>query len=313
MTPLSSKPRVFGVDYQFLSCGDVFTQGLEHAAQSLGLSYAHCGWDDPELVAKVQAFLPDLLLVVHGRRFVQRFSDVQVFGIPSAIWLLDEPYEVDDTERTARTFDYVFLNDAATLHRHHNASVLPVCYDPVVHRLPVAEARPHRVGFIGGGNPDRDRILGTLARAGMLSYTIGGFWGDADVAARCLSPNIPASLTAGFYQGTQIVVNIWRQQHHFNSQQIPATAMNPRCYEATACGALVVSEWRPEIDEVVPEMPTFKTPDEAVDLVRGLLNDPALLQSTQMVCRRRLRAHTYALRLWTALAACGIEIGEIAS
>ena len=31
----SDRPRVFGVDYQFLSCGDVFTRGLAHAAAGL--------------------------------------------------------------------------------------------------------------------------------------------------------------------------------------------------------------------------------------------------------------------------------------
>lgn len=309
MIPSSSSPRVFGVDYQFLSCGDVFTQGLVHAAPALGVTYDHALWNDEALVAKVQAFAPDLLFVVHGRRFVQRFGNVQGFGVPSAIWLLDEPYEVDDTVQTAREFDYIFVNDAATIHRHRAATYLPVCYDPIVHRPPVDAHRTYAVGFIGGGNAQRDRILGALARAGQLSYTVGGAWSDPDVARFCLAPNIPATATAHLYQTTQIVINIWRAQHHFNREGIPATAMNPRCYEAPACGALVVSEWRPELDTVVPEMPAFETPEQCVDLVRTLRADPDLAESLRAACADRLRPHTYASRLWSVLSACGLEIG----
>ena len=135
--------RVFGVDYQFLSCGDVFTQGLAHAAEALGITYTHADYSARDLPQQIARFHPDLLFVVHGRYFVDRWrAHADVRPWPSAVWLLDEPYEVDDTEQTSRTFPYVFVNDGATCTRHVGARVLPVCYDPVVHHP--GSAAPYR-------------------------------------------------------------------------------------------------------------------------------------------------------------------------
>ena len=79
---------------------------------------------------------------------------------------------------------------------------------------------------------------------------------------------MPATETADWYRATRIVVNVFRSEHHYNRDKIQATSLNPRVYEELACGALVVSEWRPEVDSLIPELPTFKTPEECVVLVR---------------------------------------------
>src|SRR5260370_30598455 len=53
--------KIFFVNYKFLSCGEVFTDGLRHAATSLGLSFREAYWDDASLPAKVQEFKPHWL------------------------------------------------------------------------------------------------------------------------------------------------------------------------------------------------------------------------------------------------------------
>jgi spore maturation protein CgeB len=301
-------PRVFGVDYQFLSCGDVFTQGLVHAAEALGITYAHCEWNDPDLDVLLQQCNPDLLFVVHGRRFCARW---QGGGLnrsalcQTAVWLLDEPYEVDETSQWSKHFDHVFINDPSTLPRHHHATYLPVCYDPVVHAFGTGP-RPYDVGFIGGGNTTRDRYLSALVREGLLSYVVGGAWSDAGVNRLCRSPNIRPAVTANWYQQTRIVLNVFREIHHFNNWHTAATSLNPRVYEALACGALVVSEWRPEVETLIPELPTFKTEAECVALIRSLLADPQRAEVIRQQCRMRISLHTYAARLRTVMATCRI-------
>ena len=150
--------RIFFVHYRFLSCGTIFETGLREAAQTLGIAAEHAYWDDAQLPQKVENFRPDLLFVVHGRRFVQRWGE-RFFKFCSAVWLLDEPYEVDDTEAWSKRFDVVFVNDAATLLRHGNAHELPVAYAPALHYAPGAADPLHRVGFIGGANPARQYLL----------------------------------------------------------------------------------------------------------------------------------------------------------
>ncbi len=102
MMPKSSSPRVFGVNYQFLSAGSVFTDGLQHAAEAMGLTYAHADWADPRLPALVKAFDPDLLFVVHGRRFVQRWrASFALFPIIAAIVLLPGFFLIPGSQRQA--------------------------------------------------------------------------------------------------------------------------------------------------------------------------------------------------------------------
>lgn len=291
--------KVFCVNYRFLSCGEVFSDGLRHAARDLGVQSEGADWDDAELPAKVKRFAPDLLFAVHGRKYSQRWRSN--LHSRSAVWLLDEPYEVDDTSTFSQRFETVFVNDPATLHRHRNAHYLPVCYDPSVYHYRPGP-RQYRVGFIGGANAVREGILARLARRGLLSYTVGGPWSDPEVRRLCLGGNIAAATTADFYRQTQIVVNVFRTAHHYNRDRIPAVSMNPRIYEALACGALVISERRPEIERLCPEMPMFDTPDQLISKVESLLSDTAQWNSIRKACIRRLARDTYAQRLYTVLA-----------
>lgn len=291
--------RVFGVDYQFLACGDVFTTGLLRAAADLKLVYDHAESRRPDLADRIAAFRPDFIFVVHGRIAHNRLGRAAE-RVPKAVWLLDEPYEVDDTSRFSRHFTQVFVNDPSTLHRHPGAVYLPVCYDPHLHR-PAGPDRPYRVGFIGGGNRIRDRYLDALAAADCLDYVIGGDWFSPRVRAKTLSRNVSPKDTTARYQQTRIILNVFRETHHYNREGIPAVSMNPRIYEALACGALVISERRPEIIERVPDLPTFTTVAGCLEAVRHFLAHPDEAAAVQHACRDRLAGDTYASRLETVL------------
>jgi hypothetical protein len=292
--------RVFGVTYRFLACGDVFTTGLRNAAAELGVDWTDASWDDAHLPAKVAACDPDLLFVVHGRRFVQRWGSA-FERYRSAVWLLDEPYEVDDTSRFSSRFHHVFLNDPATLTRHAHAHYLPVCYDPAAH-YSSEEPRCHGAGFVGGANPTRERFLAGLALKGRLDYVVGGPWRHEALQRLTRGRTIPAAATADLYRATRIVVNVFRDLHHFNREHVVATSMNPRIYEALACGALVVSEPRPEIASAIPELPVFASEEDLAAIVDRFVADPEARETTRAECLARVRGATYANRLSTVMA-----------
>jgi hypothetical protein len=294
--------KIFFVHYHFLSCGDVFREGLMHAAADLRVRAREAYWDDAGLPGKIRAFAPDLVFVVHGRRCVQRWNGA-LREWNSAVWLVDEPYEVDDTSRWSSTFRTVFVNDPVTLARHRNSHYLPVCFDPRVH-FDSLGPRPFGAGFIGGSNPRREQCLSRLAKGGLLRYVVGGPWQDPALKKLCRSPNIPAAQTANLYRQTKIVINIFRQQHHYNRQRLPVTALNPRIYEALACGALVISEPRPELEQLCPTMPIFRDERDLLGLVRQLHDDEKQTEKVQHECATALRAHTYAERLRTVLLTC---------
>ena len=292
--------KLFFINYKFLSCGEVFTDGLRNAARSLGLSFQDAYWDDAQLPAKIQQFKPDWLFVVHGRRFSERWRG-RFPGVKKAVWLLDEPYEVDDTSSWSGEFDAVYLNDPSTVDRHRNAHYLPVAYDPDVHHEN-GHTRNYQVGFIGGHNNARERYLLALQEAGLLSYVVGGPWHSKALRSLCLSSNIPASATAELYQQTRIVVNLFREVHHFNQSGVQPFSMNPRVYEALACGAVVVSETRDEVAKVFPELPLFSNDVELVDTVGKLVRSDEAYSTVKKACQVKITAHSYRERLLDVLA-----------
>ena len=301
-TDKKNDPRVFVVNYNFLTCGDVFGTGLSNAAKQLGLEHEVALWDDPSLDARVERFRPDLIFVVHGRRFAEKWKG-KFKSYKTAVWLVDEPYEVDDTARWSRTFDTVFINDPNTLARHPNAHYLPVCFDPVRHCDPGAN-RSKAVGFIGGYNETRNQYLNEMAKAGLLSYVVGGPWKSSTVQQLSIGPKVSPEKTTALYQDTSVVLNVFRDIHHFNCGRIPARSMNPRIYEALACGALVVSEDRDEIREVFPELPTFTDSRSLLATVEKLLADEHAARALLQQNRARLAGHTYADRLARVMQVC---------
>jgi hypothetical protein len=287
------------VDYDFLTCGRVFGDGLTRAAAALGVHAETFLWNDASLPARVESLRPDLMIIVHGRHFSRHWGE-RFGAYNTAVWLLDEPYEVDDTARWSSCYGTVFVNDRGTLPRHRNAHYLPVCYDDQTH-CDTSLARPYRVGFIGGGNAQRERYLEALATAGLLDYVVGGPWASGRLREVTRAQSISPAEVARRYQETQIVVNVFRERHHFNHQKIPATAPNPRILEALACGALVVSERRTGLADFLPTLPQFDGAAELVELVTRYLGDPEKLCAFARACRAGLGGHTYRERLATML------------
>lgn len=319
-TSLQSAPstaRVFVVNYRFVTCGDVFTEGLRNGAHELGIAHAEADCLDPRLPEKIEAFAPDLVLVVHGRRFAQRWGR-RLAKWHTAVWLVDEPYEVDDTANWSHHFDTVFVNDPGTLSRHVRSGTtahhLPMAHDPVhCHDVtattrtsgtgtPEPAPRRHRVGFIGGANPSRERLLLRLAEAGLLSYVVGGPWRSPVLRRLCLAQRVPHQRTAELYRQTELVLHIYRDQHHFNAQGTREQSPSPRTFEALACGALVVSERRDGVLATFPELPVFEDEDELVPLVQRLLDDTGERERRLRACQHPLGQHRYADRLAQALA-----------
>ena len=136
-----------------------------------------------------------------------------------------------------------------------------------------------------------------LAEAGLLGYVVGGPWRAPALGKLCLAANIPADRTSDLYRQTEIVLNVFREVHHFNRQRVSAFSMNPRIYEALACGAAVVSERRTEIDQVFPELPQFSSPDALLAAVTRLLADQTHLARARAQCRQQLAGHSYSDRL----------------
>src|SRR6185369_14216958 len=119
-----------------------------------------------------------------------------------------------------------------------------------------------------------------------------------------IGPKVSPEKTTALYQDTSVVLNVFRDIHHFNCGRIPARSMNPRIYEALAGGALVVSEERDEIREVFPELPTFSDTRSLLTTLEKLLTNENATKTLLQQNRARLEGHTYADRLAKVLQVC---------
>jgi spore maturation protein CgeB len=125
------------------------------------------------IATNIASWKPDLVWCHHGRAASDSsfILTLKKHGIPTAVYLCDEPYESGETALYSPMFDYVFSMDLCTLDLHRRAHDRP---DRVFYLPPAADvgvfkqypyfnkeeklARAHKSFFLGNGDliPRRD-------------------------------------------------------------------------------------------------------------------------------------------------------------
>jgi spore maturation protein CgeB len=110
---------------------------------------------------QITSLKPDLVWCHHGRAAGHEFflSKLRKRGVPTAVYLCDEPYEAGETARYSTRFDYVFSMDWCTVEAHKNARpfskrgtvfYLPPCVDESLFAYrPYNEKRQIPAFFLG--------------------------------------------------------------------------------------------------------------------------------------------------------------------
>jgi spore maturation protein CgeB len=191
----------------------------------------------------------DLLLSIHGRQFPHALL-ANAPGIRvKAVWLLDEPQEVDMSEGYGRHFDMVLTNDRNTcgIHGTHKCWYLPLAADPEVHKPSGAE-KAADVCFVGSMNPFRAALL-TAARdlAPDLRWLVVGpnrsgipcWWENRSVgheeyvqlyASAHIGLNVPGDALYDF------------ANRRANKRSIPASGLGCRPFEVTGTGTFLLTD-----------------------------------------------------------------------
>lgn len=213
------------------------------------------------------------------------------------------PWPGDDA---VKRFDVLFTSFPHYLKRFESLGVkgvyLPLAFEPsVLDGLPAYTERPHDVVFIGGvGNPSHWRY-GMQALEHVARIPTFKWWGygvetlPADSPLRAKYQGRPA-WGLEMYQillQSKIVLN----RH---GEVALGWANNLRMFEATGCGALLLTEEARNLsdffneDEAIP----YSTPHEAVEAIQYYLRDSVGRVSVAANGRARtLKDHTYAERM----------------
>lgn len=229
----------------------------------------------------VLEFAPDVVFLTSC--FFVPMDTLDLFrnrGIKVVIAHSEAPYEQDAQVDRAQHADVNLVNDTVGLDLYPRAVYQPHCYDPAVHyKRPIKS--PDHVSdfcFVGTAYPSRIEFLEAVDWSG-VDVCLAGNWNRltkdsplrkyvAHDIADCLDNDDAVDL----YAATKVSANLYRTE-----AQRPALSegwsMGPRELELAACGVPFVRDGRRtgEADEVLSMLPTFTTPQEFGDELRGLL------------------------------------------
>lgn len=246
-------------------------------------------------------------------------------GIPTAFWNKEDPPHFEEFLPTARLFDFVFTTEVALVGEyrrrlgHDNVAVLPFAAQPYYHN-------PARVGDIRrdgnsvfGGMYFRDKFPERRQQMDYLLPAASEF--GLDIFSRNttekkyqfpepLDRSVVGSLSypqmIAAYHAYKVVLNV-------NSVPSSDSMCARRIFEATACGAAVVSPFSPSIGNYFPagSVATVREAEEARDVVRALIRSEEYRDRSVHLAQRAIwQEHTYRHRVASLIEKLGVPDDE---
>ncbi len=233
---------------------------------------------DPQLVSALRGSF-DLAIGQHAATALPNIGRLGCYDL----FLSSFPPTVDALRRNAVT-----------------AELFRLGFDPDVLQHIGAPERDYEIAFVGnffpGVHDSRVRLIETLCEhfEGMRvwSSTIDGLAPSSPIRARY----------AGTAWGLEMFKVLSRSRIVLNHHgDIPPFANNCRLYEATGCGALLVTDARAGLSQIFTvgkELLEYENSDECIALIERSLRDRrAATELAQAGRARTLREHTYGLRM----------------
>lgn len=261
---------------------------------------------------------PDLFLAVHGARLPSHVVDaVKTLGVPTAVWLLDDPHEIDLSSRYAGHYDWVFTDERMAVAAHTAAGSartfhLPLgCDSALQYPREVEDKYRSDVCLVGSGFSERIRLLLPLQdELAKFKVKLVGHWDGLPegsllktfVADNFVSPDEAAK----YYAGARIVVNPHRDSAGVslasNLWGVKAASPNPRLFEAAACGAFVLTDdKRTDVGRyfrVGEEIDTFHDGAGLIEKIKYWLGrEKARAAGAAAASRKARKSHTLEKRM----------------
>lgn len=264
----------------------------------------------PDLVIGVGSLVPDDADLRGLRRAVD------AAGSRLALWLHDDPYEIDYAFKADPIADIVFSNDSWSVphYRHPNVHHLPLAGSPRIHLRPLkpVETRETAVFFCGVAYDNRIDLIrradALLARHPVA--ILGSGWpGDLRSAT---NRRLDARQMADHAADARLTLNIGRDLDIANRRYgLPAATPGPRTFEVALSGsAQLFMVAGLEICTMFEPDSEILLVDEVGDIERAIeraYDDPAGIFAIAAAAQARaLRDHTYAVRARRILDLCGL-------
>lgn len=284
--------------------GDI-ANNYERALKSVGHEISLVANGDLKKLShrSTSSIKPDLFLSIHGGKAdTESVANLSSSGIKTAVVLLDDPYEVTFSSSYTKFYDFVFTNDEATVSVHQRASTIPLAYDATIHYGDPASDRDIDISFVGAAFRHRKSFLASI-RNDLKKYRsvfIGAGWSGWGALPH--KHAVDYLSVADIYRRSKVVLNVFRDpvyscRGNANPKRIQPTHMNPRCYEATACGAFVLSDSRKELEEKFTAEFCFKTQGDLLDKLHFLMRSPQDRINEVRKRQKKIEQDTYQARV----------------
>ena len=254
----------------------------------------------------IDEFRPDLLFTIYGLHIsAQTLSFARKRGVVRACWWINDPFQSQPGFDRAAEYDVYFSNSSVCARQVEEAfgvksHFLPTACEPTVHHAsPPDPALACDVCFAGDWSPARQQLIEMLVKAS-FNLRLYGPW------QKKIAPDSPlrVHLTPGFFTPAQmsayfsnarIVLNFHTWFGRFSH------GVNPRLFEAPACGALQIVDVKDEIPslfEVGEEVVIYRDLESLPGLLREWLADRDGCEAVAKAGHQRvLQDHTYQQRM----------------
>ena len=216
------------------------------------------------LLESVYYYSPDILFYFHYHDWVSH--DVwKEIPVKKLIWLADDSWRYDKTRPVWELFDTVITTDARGHDRRQlegfKGSVLSEWgYNAWLYRN-LGLKRIFDVSFVGSCHSDRQKFINKISDAGINIHVFGKGWGDR-------TERISQGHLIDIYNKSKIVLNLSAVSHGSKIQ------VNARDFEATGCGAALVTHDSESIDKCYidgDEIYTYHNAKGAANSIKDLL------------------------------------------
>ena len=268
----------------------------------------------PRLMAAVEESRPDLFFTLYGFNVAaQVLALLRDRGVPRVNWWLNDPFQFERACGILPAYDFAFTNakysvDAYRARGIRNVRFLPTACEPSVHRPLIGDpSLACEVSFAGDWSENRERIITRLVEANICGVSLFGPWRKKLPRSSPLRPH----LHSGFFSPEKMVrifasslatlnIHTWYGRYDYG--------LNPRVFEAAACGVPQLVDEKRELRELVPAdklycLFAYRDEAELHAQVRAVLADPrgARQRAMQLVAHFH-EAHSYAVRMREMLA-----------
>jgi spore maturation protein CgeB len=262
---------------------------------------------EARLLRALEKARPELFLTLYGANVSARvLAELRSRGVTSANWWLNDPFQLERGASLLAGYDFAFTNarysvDAYAARGLKNVRFLPTACEPSVHRPLPARPPACDVSFAGDWSAMREQLAAALVSAG-VDLRVYGPWrrklaAGSPLRGRLAHGFFSPERMAEIFAACKATLNIhtWRGRFDYG--------LNPRVFEAAACGVPQLVDWKRELDELFDEkeraaLLVYRDDAELLEKARSVPSRAAELREKALAASAAIRErHSYRARV----------------